>query len=63
MLLSISRNSLQASSLDDILLGTFILSNSIISVKDLITRKKGFETFLIDDYAGDIENKSITGKY
>ena len=63
LLLSISRNSLQTSSLDDILLGNFTLSNSIISVKDLVRWKKGFETFLIDDYAGDIENKNITGKY
>ena len=63
LLLSISRNSLQATFLDDILLGNFVLSNSIISVKDLIRSKRGFEIFLIDHCDGDIGNKNITGKY
>ena len=61
LLLSISRSSLQTPSLDDILLEN--LSNSIIPVKDLIRLKNGFEIFLIDHYAGDIENNNITGKY
>ena len=60
LLLSISRSSLQTPSLDDILLEN--LSNSIIPVKDLIRLRNGFEIFLIDHYAGDIEN-NITGKY
>ena len=63
LLLSVSRNSLQTPSLDDIILENSTLSNSIISVKDLIKWKKGFEIFLIDHYAGDIGNKYITGKY
>ena len=63
LLLSISRNSLQTISLDDILLGNFILPNSIISVKDLMSSKRGFEIFLIDHYAGRIGNKNINGKY
>ena len=62
-LLSISRNSLQTLSLDDVLLGNFILSNSVISVKELIRWKRGFEIFLIDHYAGDVENNNISGKY
>ena len=37
------------------------MSNSIISVKDIIIRKRGFEIFLIDHYVGDVENKNITG--
>ena len=60
-LLLLLRNSLQTSSLDNMVLGNFILSNSIISVKDLIRWKRGSEIFLIDHYAGDIENKNITG--
>ena len=63
LLLSISRNSLQTSSSGDILLVNFTLSNSFISLKDLIKWKRGFEIFLIDHYAGDIGNKNITGKY
>ena len=63
LLLSISRSSLQTPSLDDILLENFTLSNSIIPVKDLIRLRNGFEIFLIDHYAGDIENNNITGKY
>ena len=39
------------------------MPKSIISVKQLIRQKKGFANFLIDHYAGDIENISITGKY
>ena len=61
LLLSISRSSLQTPSLDDILLEN--LSNSIIPVKDLIRLRNGFKIFLIDHYAGDIENNNITGKY
>ena len=60
-LLLVLRNSLQTSSLDDMVLGNFIMSNSIISVKDIIIRKRGFEIFLIDHYVGDVENKNITG--
>ena len=39
LLLSISRNSLQAPSFDDILLGNFVLSNSIIFVEGIIQWK------------------------
>ena len=53
--LSISRNSLQTPSLDDILLRNFTLSNTIISVKDLIRWKRGFDTFLIDHYNVTLE--------
>ena len=63
LLLLISRNSLQTPSLGDTLFGNFTLSNSVISVKDLIRWKRGFEIFLIDHYAGDIGNKNVTGKY
>ena len=49
-------------SLDYILLGNFILSNSIILLEDLIRWKRGFEIFLIGQYAGDIGNKIIAGK-
>ena len=63
LLLSISRNSLQTPTLGDILLGNFTLTNSVISVKNLITWKRGFEIFLIKQFAGDIGNKNITGKY
>ena len=62
-LLWISRNSLQTPSLDDILLVNFTLLKIIISVKDLIKWKRGFEIFLTDHYAGDIGNKDITVKY
>ena len=41
-LLSISRTSLQTPSLDDIFFGNFTLSNSIILVKDLARRNRGF---------------------
>ena len=51
------------SALDDIILENFTLPNSTNLVEDLIRWKKGFETFLIDHYAGDIGNKNITGKY
>ena len=51
----ISRNSLQ----DDIFLGNFALSNSIILVEDLIRWKRSFEIFFIDHYPGDIRNTSI----
>ena len=63
LLLSISSNSLQTPSLDDILLGNFTLSNSAILVEDLIRWKRGFEIFLIKHGAGDIKNKNIAGKY
>ena len=39
------------------LLGNFILSNSIILVEDLIRGKRGFEIFLIGHYAVDIRKK------
>ena len=45
------------------LLRSFTLSNSIILVEDLIRPTGGFETFLIDQYAGDIGNKNISSKY
>ena len=63
LLLSISKNSLQTPYLDDIILGNFTMSNSIISAKDLIRWKRGIEIFLIDNYAGDIGNNNITGNY
>ena len=46
--------------LDDILLGNFILSNLIFSLEDLIRGNRLFEIFLIDHYAGDIENSCIS---
>ena len=55
-------NYLQIPSLDDILLGNFTLSNSVILVENLMCRKRGFEIFLIDHYAGDIGNKNMAGK-
>ena len=58
----ISRNSLQTSSLDDILSGNLSLPNSIISMEDLIIWKRGFEIFLINQYAGGIRKKNIAGK-
>ena len=61
--MSISRNSLETPSLDDIFLGSFTLSNSIILVEDLIKWNRGFEICLIDHYAGEIGNKNISGKY
>ena len=61
--MSVSKNSLQTPSLDDILSGSFTLSNSIILVKDEIRRKRRLEIFWIDHYAGDIENKNIAGRY
>ena len=45
-----------------ILSRSFILSNSIILVKDLIRWKRRFEIFLIDHDAGDAGNKNIVGK-
>ena len=48
LLLQISRNSLQTPSLDDILLGNFTLSNSIIFVEDIITSNRDFVLFLTD---------------
>ena len=48
LLLSISRYSLQTPSLDDILLGNFTMSNSIIFVEDIITWKRDFEIFSSD---------------
>ena len=63
LLRPISKNSLQAPSLDKIHLGNFTLSDSIILVEDLIRWSRGFEIFLIDHYAGDIRKKNIAGKY
>ena len=63
MLLSVSRNSLQTLSLVDIILGNVTLSNSTISVEDLIRWKRCFEMFLIDNCAGDTANRNIAGKY
>ena len=45
MLLSISRNSLQTPSLDEILFESFTLPNSNISVKVMIRWKRSFEIF------------------
>ena len=59
----ISRNSLQAPSLDDILLGNFTLSNSITLVEDLKKWKRGFKRFFTDRYAADIRRKNIAGNY
>ena len=58
-----STHFLKATSLDDIILGNFTLSNWIILMKELIKWKESFEIFLIDHYAGDIGNISIAGKY
>ena len=63
LLLSISRNSLQAPFLDNILSRSFTSSDSIILVEYLIKWKRCFEIFLIEYCAGDIWNKNITGKY
>ena len=62
-LLSISRNSLEIPSLDDIFTGNFTLSNSVISEKDLRRWNRDFEIFLIDHYASEIGNENIAGKY
>ena len=48
LLLSISRNSLQTPSLDDKPLRNVTLSNSIISIRNLIRWKRDLEIFLID---------------
>ena len=61
--LSISRNSPQTPFLDDIFLGNFASSNSIIFVEELIKWKRCFEIFLIDHCASDIGHKNIAGKY
>ena len=55
--------SLQITFLDDIFFINFSLSNSIISVKNLIKWKRGFEIFLIDYWAIDVGKNNITGKY
>ena len=60
---SISKNSLQISSLDNPLLGNFTSLNSIILEKDLIRWTRGLEIISIDRYVGDIGGKNITGKY
>ena len=54
---------LQTTSVGNILLENFTLSNSIILLEDLMKWKRCFEMFLIDYYAGDIENKNVAGKY
>ena len=61
LLLSTSRNSLQAPASDDILARNFTLSNPIILVEGLVSWKRGFEIFLIDHYTVGIGNKNITG--
>ena len=63
LLLSISRNSLEISLLDDIFSGNFAMSNSIILVEDLRKWNRGFEIFLIDLCDGEIGNENIAGKY
>ena len=60
---SISKNSLQISSLDNTLLGNFTSLNSIILEKDLIRWTRDLEIISIDHYLGDIGGKNITGKY
>ena len=45
------------------MLGNFTLSKSITLVKDLIKLTWGFETFLIDHYAGDVGSKDMAGKH
>ena len=57
------RNPLETPHLNEIFLGYFTLSNSVILVEDLIRWNKGFEIFLIDRYDGEIENINIAGKY
>ena len=59
LLLSISRNYMLTLFLDDTLLENFSSSNSIILVGDQIRSKRGFEIFLINNYADDIGNKNI----
>ena len=54
---------LQTSSVGDMLLENFILSNSIILLEGLMKWKGCFEMFLIDYCASDIENKNVAGKY
>ena len=61
--MSISRNSLETPSLNDVFLRNFTLSNSNILLEDLIRRNKGFEIFLIDCYYSKIGNENIDGKY
>ena len=63
LLLLTSRISLQTLCLNDILFGTFTLSNSIILVEDLLRSNRSFEILLIDQYAGDIGNKNVASKY
>ena len=68
LLLSVSRNYLQAPSLDYILMENFI-DFFIFFVKFNYFSgrpnkgKRGFEIFLIDHCAGGIRNKNISGKY
>ena len=61
--MSISRNSLETPSLNDIFLGNFTLSNLIILVENLIRWNRRFEMFLIDRYDGEIGNINIAGRY
>ena len=56
-LLPISKNSLQAPSLDYIFFGKFTLSNLIFLVEELIGWNRGFEIFLIDHNTGDVGKK------
>ena len=61
--MSVSKNSHETPSLNDIFLGNFTLSNSIILVENLIRWNRGFEMCLIDRYDGEIGNINIVGKY
>ena len=54
---------LQTTSVGDMLLENFTLSNSTILLEDLMKWKRYFEMLLIDYYAGDIENKNVAGQY
>ena len=63
LLLSISKDSFEIPSSDDIFLGNFSYSNSMISVEDLRKWNRDFDIFLIDRYDSEIGNKNVTGKY
>ena len=54
---------LQTTSVGDMLLENFTLSNSTILLEDLMKWKRCFEMLLIDYYADDIENKNVAGQY
>ena len=63
LLLSISKNSLQTPSLDDIFWDILHCQIQLFSGRPINNVKRSFEIFLTDHYAGDIENKNIAGKY